>query len=261
VISPVWISVDSTSMARPAAETSPDRGRIYVCNLPHESRPVSVGWQFSTLMLVPEQRSSWGAILSQRRIQSQQTAVSVAMEQVEQVRPLLPGAVRILADRWYATGAFLLACQHMQVEVLLRLKRNRKLYRPAPVPLKRQRGAPRKDGPLVQGSHPETWGEPEQEWKGTDETGKPMVVQVWHRLHFRQAREVEVSIYRVLRERARGSKRDPRERGFCWMGKAPLALEEVAASYRHRFSHEHTSSLSQARSLLDQSAGAHSTAI
>jgi DDE superfamily endonuclease len=237
---PVWMSVDSTSIARPEAETSPDRGMIYVCNLPHESRPVSVGWQFSTIMLLPEKRSSWGAILSQRRIQSQQTAISVAIEQVEQLRPLLPAHVRILADRWYATGAFLLACQRMQVEVLLHILRNRKLYRPAPGPTKGKRGAPRKDGTLFQGSHPETWGEPEQEWRGTDEAGKPIVVQVWHRLHFRQAREVEVSVYRVLRERARGTKRDPRESWFCWMGKAPLPLEEVAVTYRHRFSHEHT---------------------
>jgi hypothetical protein len=237
---PVWLSVDATSIARPEAETSPDRGMIYVCNLPHATKPVSVGWQFSTVMLLPDKRSSWGAILSQRRVQSQQTTVAVAISQLEQLRPLLPGSVRILADRWYATGAFLLACQRMQVEVLLRLKRNRKLYRGAPVLLKGKRGAPRKDGTLFQGSHPETWGEPEQEWKGTDETGKPMVVQAWHRLHFRQAREVEVSVYRVLRERARGTKRDPRESWFCWMGKAPLPLEEVAATYRHRFSHEHT---------------------
>jgi hypothetical protein len=237
---PVWLSVDATSIARPEAETSPDRGMIYVCNLPHATKPVSVGWQFSTVMLLPESRSSWGAILSQRRIQSQQTAVAVAISQLEQLRPQLAGSVRILADRWYATGAFLLACQRMQVEVLLRLKRNRKLYRGAPVPLKGKRGAPRKDGTLFQGSHPETWGEPEQEWRGTDEAGKPIVVQVWHRLHFRQAREVEVSVYRVLREGARETKRDPRESWFCWMGKAPLPLEEVAATYRHRFSHEHT---------------------
>ncbi len=237
---PVWMSVDATSIPRPEAETSPDRGMIYVCNLPHASKPVSVGWQFSTVMLLPERRSSWGAILSQRRISTELSAVSVAIAQVEQLRPLLPAQVRILADRWYATGAFLLACQRMQVEVLLRLKRNRKLYRPAPVPMQGKRGAPRKDGPLFQGSHPETWGEPDGEWKGTDEAGKPMVVQAWHHLHFRQARGVEVSIYRVLREGARGTKRDPRESWFCWMGKAPLPLEEVTATYGHRFSHEHT---------------------
>ncbi len=41
-----------------------------------------------------------------------------------------------------------------------------------------------------------------------------------------------MSVYRVLRERARGTKRDPRESWFYWMGKAPLLLEEVAATYR-----------------------------
>ena len=51
---PVWMSVDATSIPRPEAETSPDRGMIYVCNLPHASKPVSVGWQFSTVMLLPE---------------------------------------------------------------------------------------------------------------------------------------------------------------------------------------------------------------
>ena len=32
---PVWVSVDSTSIARPEAETSPERGIIYLPNLPH----------------------------------------------------------------------------------------------------------------------------------------------------------------------------------------------------------------------------------
>jgi len=236
----VWMSVDATSIARPEAETSPDRGMIYVCNLPHATKPVSVGWQFSTIMLLPKKRSSWGAILSQKRIKSEQTAVSVAIEQLEQLRPLLPAQVGILADRWYATVAFLLACQRLSIEALLRLKRNRKLYRPAPAQSWGKRGAPRKDGALFQGSKPETWGEPEQEWNGTDEQGKLILVQAWHHLHFRQAREVEVTVFRVLRERAKGTKRDPRESWFCFLGKTPLSPEEAAATYRHRFSHEHT---------------------
>jgi hypothetical protein len=45
---PVWVSIDGTTIARPEAETSPDPGMIYVPNLPHTKRPVSVGWQFST---------------------------------------------------------------------------------------------------------------------------------------------------------------------------------------------------------------------
>lgn len=237
---PVWISIDATSIARPEAETSPDRGIIYVSKLPHAKRPVSVGWHFSTVMLLPHRRSSWGAILSQERIASSQTAVGVGMAQLEHLRPLLPDRVRLLADRWYPTGPFLSACQRLQMDALLRLKRNRKLYRAAPVAEAGKRGAPRKDGTLFQGSKPETWGEPDQQWQGHDEAGKPIQVFAWHHLHFRQAREGEVSVYCVVRERAKGSRRDPVESWFCFVGPTPLPLCEVVSTYRYRFSHEHT---------------------
>jgi hypothetical protein len=55
---PPWLSVDSTSIQRAESETSPDRGSISLPNLPHAKRPVSVGWQVSTVMLLPESRSS-----------------------------------------------------------------------------------------------------------------------------------------------------------------------------------------------------------
>jgi hypothetical protein len=238
---PVWVSVDSTSIARPEAETSPDRGIIYLPNLPHATRPVSVGWQFSTVMLLPEHPSSWGAILSQRRIPSAETAVLVANQQLEDLRGFLPAGTRVLADRWYATGPFVIACKRHQLSALLRLKRNRKLYRKAPPPVAGKRGAPRKDGDLFQGSRPETWGEPDASWQGIDQHGQPIQVQAWQHLHFRQAREVELTVYRVLRTAAKGTKRDPRESWFVWLGDVALPLEEVVNCYKRRFSHEHTS--------------------
>lgn len=236
----MWVSIDSTAIARPEAETSPDRGMIYVPNLPHATKPVSVGWQFSTVMLLPNHPSSWGAILSQRRIASSETAVSVGMQQVESLRPLLPTSARLLADRWYVTGPFVQTCQRLQMPALMRLKRNRKLYRPAPARPPGKRGTPRKDGNLFQGSRPETWGEPDASWTGTDWRGKELSVQAWKHLHFRQAREVEVTVFRVLRDQASGTKRDPRESWLVWVGEQDLELSEVAESYRRRFSHEHS---------------------
>lgn len=44
---PIWLGIDSSSMAGPEAESSPDRGMIYMPNVPHASPPVSLGWQFS----------------------------------------------------------------------------------------------------------------------------------------------------------------------------------------------------------------------
>ncbi|MBE3559769.1 MAG: transposase [Ktedonobacteraceae bacterium] len=237
---PVWISVDSTSIARPEAETSPDRGMIYVPNVLHARKPVSVGWQFSTVMLLPSTPSSWGAVLSQRRITSAETAISVAIEQLEALRPVLPESARLLTDRWYVTGPFVQACARLQMSALMRLKRNRKLYRRAPARLPGQRGTPRKDGDLFQGSRPETWGEPDASWSGSDWHGKPITVQAWQHLHFRQAREVEVTVFRVLREGARDTKRDPRESWFVWVGEESPDLSEVAETYRRRFSHEHS---------------------
>lgn len=237
---PVWVSIDSSSIARPEAQTSPDRGMIYVPNLPHATKPVSVGWQFSTIMLLPQTPSSWGGILSQRRIPSDRTAIAVGIEQLEALRAMLPESIRLLADRWYVSGPFLQACQRLQIPALIRLKRNRKLYRPAPARCPGQRGPSRKDGDLFQGSRPHTWTDPDATWNGTDWKGHPIQVQAWHRLHVREARECEVTVFRVLRERAEGTKRDPRESWFVCVGADDLALSEVALCYRQRFSHEHT---------------------
>ena len=181
-----------------------------------------------------------GSDLSQQRMASSQTAVEVGIAHLEPLRPLLPNGVRLLADRWYPTGPFLSACQRLAIDALMRLKRNRKLYRVAPAAAPGARGAPRKHGPLFQGSKPETWGEPDESWQGSDDAGKPIQVTAWHQLHFRQASEVQVSVYRVVREHARGTRRDPVESWFCWVGSAPLPPSEVVSTYRYRFSHEHT---------------------
>src|SRR2546421_12954677 len=42
---PIWLCIDSSSMQRLEADSSPDRGMIYVPNMPHATKPVSVGYQ------------------------------------------------------------------------------------------------------------------------------------------------------------------------------------------------------------------------
>jgi hypothetical protein len=231
----VYLSVDSSSLARPEAATSADRGMIYVSNLPHASKPVTVGWQFSTIMLLPRQPSSWVGILDQQRIKTDQTAVEVACEQLRAVVPLLARPVLILADRWYATPEFLQCCRELGCRVIVRLKRNRKLYRPA-VRI-HKRGAPPKDGPLFQGTRPETLEEADESWQG-EYKGKPVRLSRWNHLHFLQARTVCVSVVRVQREQAANTKRDPRESWFVLLDDR-IALSQVVNLYALRFCHEH----------------------
>ena len=212
---PIWLGIDSSSMQRLEANSSYDRGMIYVPNMPHATKPVSVGYQFSTVMLLPEQPSSWVGILEQRRMGTAQTAIEVGIEQLRALLPLLAGRrVILLADRWYASARFVQACRELGVGALIRLKCHRKLYRAAPPRTPKQRGAPCTHGPLFQGTRPETYGPAEVEWEGVDEHGKRVVVSCWTGLHFRETPELEVSVIRVQREAARESKRDPRESWF-----------------------------------------------
>jgi hypothetical protein len=237
---PIWLGIDTSSMQRLEASSSRDRGMIYVPNMPHATTPVSVGWQFSTLMLLPEQPSSWVGILEQRRIGTDQTAIEVGIAQLRAVLPQLRGRrVILLADRWYATARFVQACHELGMQALIRLKRNRKLYRAAPPRKEHQRGAPCKHGPLFQGTRPQTYGPADGEWEGVDEHGKRVVVSCWKGLHFREAPQIEVSVIRVLREAARDTKRDPRESWFAWVGDEAVPLAQVRTYYRKRFSQEH----------------------
>jgi len=236
---PVWLGIDSSSMERLEAVSNQDRGMIYVPNMPHATKPISVGWQFSTIMLLPEQPSSWVGVLDQQRIGTKRTAIEVGITQLRALLPQITRPVILLADRWYATAPFVRACRELHCCALIRLKRNRRLYRAAPVRKPKQRGAPCKHGPLFQGTRPETQGTADAQWEGTDEQGKRVVVSCWKRLHLREAPEEEVCVIRVQRDAARDSKRDPKISWFIWTGKEDIPLEQVRPWYRKRFSHEH----------------------
>lgn len=69
------IAVDSTSIARPKARTSEDRSAQYVHNLPGSAKPVTYGWQFSTVVSLPEKPSGWTYVLDQRRVSTATTAL------------------------------------------------------------------------------------------------------------------------------------------------------------------------------------------
>ncbi len=233
----VWLAVDATPAERPDAQTSQDRGYIHVSNLPLADKPISIGWMFSVVGLLPKQASSWTPALAVQRISSEQTAVGVAIEQLRQLKPLLgTRQVVVVADRWYGTPEMLRACRDLGYRVLIRLKSNRKLYRK---PMRRfPRGRPPQDGPLLQGTRPQTQGDPSEIWEHTDQYGRTTRVSRFEELHFQQDRELVFSVIRVERTWARGTKRDPRVSWFLTLDDL-LELSQVPQRYRLRFSEEH----------------------
>lgn len=233
---PLWIGVDSTSLLRPEAATSEDRGVVHVSNLPLADKAVSIGWSFSLVALLPQEASSWTPMLDIERIATSQTAIGVAITQLRRLKPLLgTREVMVLADRWYGTPEFLRACQQLGYQVLIRLKSNRKLYRKA---VRRSLlGRPPLDGPLLQGTRPATQHEPTAVWEGSDAGGKELRVSRWDEMHFQQDRDLILSVIRVERQAARGTKRDPCVSWFLTLDdRIPLA--ELPMRYRVRFCHE-----------------------
>ncbi|HET8851895.1 MAG TPA: transposase, partial [Ktedonobacteraceae bacterium] len=186
----------------------------------------------------PAQPSSWTAVLDQQRIRSEQTSVQVAATQLRQLAPELDGRPIVASDRWYSCAPFLLATEGLPFDKLLRLKRKRVLYRPAPAPTGK-RGAPRKDGERFQCGNPSTYGEASGSWQGSDATGHPIEITWWTGLHLSKARHLEVTVIRVLRHQATDRPRDPRESWFLWDGTPDADVPEVALGYRRRYSHEH----------------------
>jgi hypothetical protein len=232
------IGVDASSIARPQSPTAADRTYVYAANLPAEAKPVTIGWHYSTVVVLPERPSSWTYVLDNQRIPSHLTPAQVAAQQLAELIPLLPVRPLLLADGAYGSVPFLVATQGLACDKLLRLAKNRVLYRSAP-PKTGKRGAPRKDGARFACHNPETHGIPDGQWCGVDEGGHPVEVACWHELHFKEARQISVSVLRVTRWGAANSKRDPRVSWFLFEGDTAPPLAQLALVYRRRYSQEH----------------------
>jgi hypothetical protein len=127
----IWIAVDSSVIERPDAHTSEDRGIIHLSNLPLVNKPIGVGWTVSSVVLLPDAPSSWVPILDVQRVATSQTPIGVAIAQLQALKPLLgKRRVILLADRGSCTPKFLRACHELGISVIIRMKSDRRLYRP-----------------------------------------------------------------------------------------------------------------------------------
>ncbi|MCL5951376.1 MAG: transposase [Chloroflexi bacterium] len=233
------LGVDGTGIARPESPTAKDRTYLYVHNLPKSAVPVTIGWSFSSLVVLLETTSSWTYVLDNQRIPSQTTAAQLAADQLGQVVPHLPVRAVLVADRYYGSAKFVAASAMVSCDKLLRIPSNRVFYRPAPRRRPRRRGAPKKDGHPFKCKDARTWGKPSATWQGLDEHGHAVEVAAWSGLHYKQCRAVSLAVLRVIRQGATGKKRDPRVSWFVWIGGELIALDQVWKTYRRRYGHDH----------------------
>jgi hypothetical protein len=229
---------DASSILRVWSKTARDRTYVHASNLPEGTKPTRPGWQFSTLVVLPEQNSSWTYVLDNRRIKSEDTQASVMAAQLTEALPLLPARPLFLGDGYYGSAVFLALVENLPCDFLLRLAKNRVLYREP------KKEAPRRGHPTWHGERfachdQKTQGEPDDSWEGEDQGGKRVEVACWHRLHFQKARTALVSVIRVTRHAAKDTQRDPKVSWFVFRGLTDPPLPTVSPRYGRRYSAEH----------------------
>ena len=233
------MAVDSTGIARPKARTSADRSAQQVHNLPERAKAVTYGWQFSTVVALPEKPSSGTSILSQRRVETTTTAIQVAYQQLSELASQSPPTTITLLDRGYDSTWLWCKLSSLPIQgTLIRLKSTRCFYRPAPAPTGK-RGAPRKWGDKLQPNDPASQFDPSGEAEGLDPAGKLVRVRFWRQMRLKDADWLRVGVIRVERPQAADTRRDPRVSWFVWIGEESADLVAVALCYVHRFSQEH----------------------
>ncbi len=233
-----WVGIDASKIARPDAVTSADRTAQYVHNLPECKKPITFGWNYSTVVALPEHPSSWTYQLDQERVTSETTAIEVACTQIKRLIPHVPKKSIVVLDRGYDANWLWCQCSGLGIGVLWRLKSNRCLYRPAPPPTKKK-GAPRKDGAKLQPKDSTTYGDPDGTWNGTDQKERPVEITWWKHMHVKQARYLDMTIIRIVRPHATNKERDPRVSWFAWMGDASVDIGQIGLGYARRFGQEH----------------------
>jgi hypothetical protein len=234
-------AVDSTPEPRPEAPTLPDRGKVYSTTL---GGPV-VGHQYSWLGRVVAHGQSWFAPRDVERITTARTPAAVAAQQVARVAAsLAAGALAVVvADSGYAKVAFLTVFIGLpQVCVLVRLARNRVLYRaPPPSVCDPHTGKRLKRGrPPVHGAKFRLQAPPPPERQGLFEVGPVRVsVSAWSTLHFKTLPGLVGQAIRIEFLKADGQPKYQRPLWLFWGGPSTVALLAVSQMYLLRFGIEH----------------------
>jgi hypothetical protein len=120
---PIVLAGDHTSWSRPDAKTLQERTYEHS---PSQlgSRPITVGYGYSTLAWIPEEKGSWALPFLHERITSWDSPILSAAQQLSKVSSQLPSRAISLWDSEYGCGPFINQTASIAVDKLMRLRSN-----------------------------------------------------------------------------------------------------------------------------------------
>ena len=112
-----------------------DRQYIYLPTQAVDGGSICVGYPYSLLDWVPETQSSWSLSVSVRRIASNESAKTVGVDQIQALNEARLDCEDVLdivaGDGKYGNAAFLRPLQHQRCGIVVRIRKDRILYRNA----------------------------------------------------------------------------------------------------------------------------------
>jgi hypothetical protein len=198
----VIFALDATFWRRPCSPTLPDRQDGHASTEAGDTIQIGypysqIGYPYSILAWAAEAGTCWTLPLDVERIPSNTKAVSVGVEQIKRLLPLLPeGVVPIfVGDGGYGNHHFLQPLKDERGGRLVRLRKDRVLYRePGSYP---GIGRPPKHGERFVFKDPATWGEPEETLVLEDPKWGTVEIRFWRELHAKAAADTPLGVLRV----------------------------------------------------------------
>ena len=260
---PLVFAIDASAYPRPGAETSPGREwHHHSCPGSHGSDGAAVaGWAFQWLAQVSFAPGSWTAPQDQVRAGAGDDATRQAAEQViaHSARMRAAGQAGIplyVLDAGYDEAPLTWDLRgHLdRVQVLVRLRNDRVLYRDPPPRVPGRAGRPRIHGSgsdRFECKNPATWGPPGQELAVDDEKYGHVSVMSWDGLHpklfcrgrfagFSKPPVIRCHLVRVTVTRLPDGRAVPGPLWLWWAGPGIPDLDLIWRAYLHRFDIEHT---------------------
>lgn len=228
-------SLDGTAWPRPAAPTLSDRQYVYSPTPAIDGGSIVIGYPYSILAWVAEMGSSWALPVDIERISSQETALTLGIQQVQRMCELRAPHLAtcqhiVVADGKYGNHHFLAPLRDLGCGLVVRLRRDRVLYRP---PERYSgRGRPRVPGERFAFQESDTWHAPDQCLKLDDPKWGRVEIRLWSGLH---AREDANTVFAVLCIQTH-LERDhpPQPLWLGWIG-PNMAADDLWRCYQHRW--------------------------
>lgn len=193
------LAVDVSPWLRPDADTCSDRSFCHTFGRGLGKHQMVPGWPYSIVAALETGRTSWTALLDAIRLEPGADLAAVTADQVRDVIERLVAAtqwrdgdldVLVVLDAGYDAPRIAHLLADLPVEVLGRLRSDRVMRKPVPVPwiCPPQGGRPPKHGGEFVFGRPETWGEASAVTVTTTDRYGTATARAWDRLHPRLTR-------------------------------------------------------------------------